>query len=181
MVYLLDESETLELVQFDPTVGGDNTWEAGETINDFLQKHFKQILQPEEQEAIMRDFPKPNCQSLQVPRLNEEMKAQIMKAGKGVERSLFKLQDLLLDVARPLTCLWADLMNKDVKVDPQDTILLIQRVLVLLGSASHSITQERQKVAWSCINPTTVYLLTEDTESERKETTLFGGRERPRG
>ena len=66
-------------------------------------------------------------------------------------------------------------MNKDAKVDPQDTILLIQRVLVLLGSASHSITQERQKVAWSCINPTTVHLLTEDTKGERKETTLFGG------
>ena len=48
------------------------------------------------------------------------------------------------------------------------------RVLVLLGSASHSITQERQKVAWSRINPTTVHLLTEDTEGERKETTLFG-------
>ena len=53
----------------------------------------------------MRDFPKPNCQSLQVPRLNEEMKAQIRKAGKdphfGVERSLFKLQDQLLDVTGP--------------------------------------------------------------------------------
>ena len=50
VVDLLDESEILELVQFDPTVGGDNTWEAGETINDFLQKHFKRILQPEEWE-----------------------------------------------------------------------------------------------------------------------------------
>ena len=41
VVDLLDESETLELVQFDPTVGSDNTWEAGEAISDFLQKHFK--------------------------------------------------------------------------------------------------------------------------------------------
>ena len=179
VVDLLDESETLELVQFDPTVGGDNTWEAGEAIDDFLQKYFKRTLQPEEREAIMRDFPKPNCQSLQVPRLNEEMKAQIRKAGKdphfGVKRSLFKLQDQLVDAVGPLTCLWADLMNKDAKVDPQDTILLIQRVLVLLSSASHSITQERQKVAWSRINPATVHLLTEDAEGEKKETTLFVG------
>lgn len=72
-------------------------------------------------------------------------------------------------------CLWADLTNKDTKVNPQDAILLIQRVLVLLGSTSHSITQERQKITWSLINPTTVHLLTEDTESEKKETTLFGG------
>ena len=61
VVDLLDESETLELVQFGPTVGGDNTWEVGEMIKDFLQKHFKRTLQPEEQEAMMRDFPKPNC------------------------------------------------------------------------------------------------------------------------
>ena len=67
----------------------------------------------------MRDFPKPNCQSLQVPRLNEEMKAQIRKAGKDphfrVERLLFKLQDQLLDATGLLIYLWADLMNKDVK------------------------------------------------------------------
>ena len=54
----------------------------------------------------MRDFPKPNCQSLQVPRLNEEMKSHIRKAGKdphfGVERSLFRLQDQLLNAAGPL-------------------------------------------------------------------------------
>ena len=33
-------------------------------------------------ETTIRDFPKPNCQSLQVPRLNEEMKLQNRKAGK---------------------------------------------------------------------------------------------------
>ena len=95
----------------------------------------------------MRGFPKPNCQSLLVPRLNEEMKSQIRKAGKDpyfvVERFLFNLQDQLLDATELLTCLWADLMNKDEKVSPQDAILLIQRVMVLLGSASYSITQER--------------------------------------
>ena len=41
VVDLLDESEALELVQFDPTVGDDNTWEAGKMINDFLQEYFK--------------------------------------------------------------------------------------------------------------------------------------------
>ena len=29
-------------------------------------------------------------------------------------------------------------MNKDAKFNPQDAILLIQRVMVLLGNASHS-------------------------------------------
>ena len=128
----------------------------------------------------VKDFLKPACQALQVPRLDDEMKKQIKKAGKDphfrAERFLYKLQDQLLDMAGPLTCLWADMMNKNAEVKSQEVILLIQRVLILLGSASQSITQERRRVAWSHINPTTVDLLTEDTEGEKKEeTTLFGG------
>ena len=78
------------------------------------------------------------------------MKLQIRKAGKdphfGVERFLFKLQDQLLNATGPLTCLWGDLMNKDAKFNPKDAILLIQRALVLLGSASHLINKKGRKL-----------------------------------
>ena len=43
---------------------------------------------------------------------------------------------------------------------------------MLLGSASHAITLERQKIAWSRINPTLKALATE--EYEKRETNLFG-------
>ena len=56
----------------------------------------------------------------------------------------------------------------------EQVVLLIQRVLILLGSASHSITQERQRVAWARINPTSTPPV-EDTERKDKETTLFQG------
>jgi len=95
------------------------------------------------------------------------MKKQIKKAGKdphyGAERSLFNLQKQLLDLSG------APYLPK-----PQEVVLLIQRVLVLLGSTSHSISQERRKVAWSRVNPATVSLLPEDNK-EDKGTTLFGG------
>jgi len=74
-------------------------------------------------------------------------------------------------MAGPLICLWADLTSKDVQVKPQEIILFVQRVLVLLGSASHS---ERRKVTWSRVNPSIVDLLPEDGEEE-KESTLLGG------
>ena len=133
-----------------------------------------------EREAIMRDFPKPDCQALQTPRLDEEMKKQIKKAGKdphfGAERYLYRIQDQLMDVAGPLTCLWADLMDKEAVVSPQEIIRLVQRVLVLLGSASHSITQERRKVAWSHVNPATMSAISDDVvDDKRSESTLFGG------
>ena len=92
----------------------------------------------------------------------------------GQERSLFKLHDQLLDMAGPLTCLWADMANKEAKVNPQEVILLVQRVLVFLGSAAYSVKQERMKVAWLKINPSTLSLLQEDSEEDKEENTLFG-------
>ena len=178
-VSLLGEEEAQEFAVFDPTVSDNSTWDAGEIINAFLEKHFNREVKDDEREAIMQDFPKPSCQVLNTPKLDEEIKKQIRKTGKdphyGAERTLYDLQGQLLDMAGPLTCLWADLTSSNAEVNPQEVILLIQRVLVLLGSASHHITQERRKVAWSRVNPSTVSLLREDPEDGKKESTLFGG------
>ena len=51
----------------------------------------------------------------------------------------------------------------------------MQWVLVLLGSTCYSIIQERRRVVWSRINPSTVNLLQEDVEESEKESTLFEG------
>ena len=72
-IHLLDEGESLELVQFDPTVE-DGTWEAGETIDSFLEKHFSRIISAEERDSIMGDFPRPACAVLCTPKLDKEVK-----------------------------------------------------------------------------------------------------------
>ena len=51
-------------------------------------------------------------------------------------------------------------------------ILLIQRVLILLGSASHLITEEHQRVVWTRTNPKSSLLGNKEKE---KDTTLFSG------
>ena len=87
---------------------------------------------------------------MSAPKLDEQVKDQLKRKGKdphfGPEKSLYKIQDQLLDVAGPLTCLWADLLNKEEKVSREDTLLLLQWAWVLLGSIL-----ERRKVAWSRI------------------------------
>ena len=87
------------------------------------------------------DFPKPAYPALCVPKLDEEIKDQIKKAEKnphfGAEKSLFKLQEQILEMAGPLTCLWADIRNWKATVKQEDVLLLLQRVLVLLG-VSHT-------------------------------------------
>ena len=112
---LLDEGESLELIQFDPTVEDENAWDAGEVINGFIKKHFKRTITAEEREAIMKDFPKPTCSAIYTPKIDKDIKRQIKRAGKdpyfGVEKSLYKIQEQILDMTGPLTCLWADLLN----------------------------------------------------------------------
>ena len=51
-------------------------------------------------------------------------------------------------------------------------MLLVQRDLVLLGSASHSIFQERRTVAWSRINPK--YKGLAEEEHDKREANLYG-------
>ena len=108
----------------------------------------------------MKDVPKPNCHVMSAPKLDEQVKDQLKRKGK--DPHFDKIQDQLVDVAGPLTCLWADLLNKEAKVSREDTLLLLQRALVILGSTSHTITLERRKVAWSRINPSLKALATEE-------------------
>ena len=70
-----------------------------------------------------------------------------------------------------LTCLWADLLNKDAEVSHEDVLLLIQTALVLVGSTSHAINMER-RIAWPRLNPKLKSLANEDYG--KREINLFG-------
>ena len=175
-IQLLDESEALELVEFDPSVEPKDAWNPPPPMVSFLEKHFNRTLEEDEREAILKDFPKPYCKTIIAPRLDDQVREQLKRKGKdpnfGAEKSLFKIQDQLPDVVGPLTCLWADLLDKEAGVTPEDTLLLVQRALVLVGSVSHSITLERRKIAWSRINPKLKSLASE--EYNERESNLFG-------
>ena len=77
----------------------------------------------------MKDYSKPNADAVVTPRLGGEAMDQLKSKGKnphfGVEKSLYRIQEQLLDVAGPLTCLWADLLNKEAKVSTEDVLLLL--------------------------------------------------------
>jgi len=124
----------------------------------------------------MRDFPKPCSKSLEVPKLDDQVKEHIKGKGKdphyGQEKSLYKLQEAVLDVSGPLMCLWSDLLREEAKHSKEDILMLVQCALVLVGSASHGISQERRKIAWTRINPKLKSLAEEDYG--KREGNLFG-------
>ena len=163
---LLSEAEALEFVEFNPSVEPEDAWQPPKQMEAFLEKHFNRALTPSERKAILKDFPKPCSKPLEVPKLDEQVKEHIKGKGKdphyGQEKSLYKIQEAVLDVSGPLTCLWGDLLNEEAKYSKQDILMLIQHSLVLLGSASHAISQERRKIAWSRINPKLKSLADED-------------------
>ena len=69
---LLDELEALEMVNFDPSVSLKDSWEPPRSMVSFLERQFNRSLSDLEREAIMKDFPKPNCEALTVPKLDQE-------------------------------------------------------------------------------------------------------------
>ena len=151
--------------------GNTGTFNIGETFDAFRVGTFGKALQSvplrgREGSLNKKDFPKPNCPVLSAPKLDDQVKDHLKRKGKdshfGTEKSLYKIQEQLLDVVGPLACLWGNLLNKEANVTAEDTLLLVQRTLVLLGSASHVITMERCKIAWTRINPMLKSLAAED-------------------
>jgi len=66
----------------------------------------------EDREAILKDYPKSNCPAMEVPRnIEEQLKRKDMDPKFGVEKNMFKLQEWLLEVGGPLTCLLVNLVN----------------------------------------------------------------------
>ena len=52
---------TLETLEFDPKVDSEEEWVPPQPMLAFLEKHFTMCLSTEEREAILKDFPKPEC------------------------------------------------------------------------------------------------------------------------
>ena len=67
-----------------------------------------------------------------------------------------------------------DMLDQNATLKQEDILLLLQRVLILLGGASHTIIQERRRIAWGCVNLANT--LPEDAkEGKEKQVTLFYG------
>ena len=149
-------TKILMFAKFNLEIEQTNTWDPPKQMNAYLEKHFNKSLKEEEAEAILEDYPMLNSPAIEVARRDKKVKKQLRSKGRdphfGQEKMLFGIQGELLKVGGRLTCLWADMINPDVVEPDQEKIaLLVQRALVLLRSASHSITLERRKIAW--INP----------------------------
>ena len=172
----LSDTEAQEFEEFDPSTEPEGSWEPPAMMLSFLERHFNRSLPDKDKDNILTEFPRPDCPALVAPKLDGLVKEQLSRKGKdpqfGAERTLYKLQEQLLEVTGPLTCLWADIVNPDVELKAGEALRLLQRALVLLGNTLHGISLERRKIACSRINPKLKSIATEEF-ADRKDQ-LFG-------
>ena len=172
----LNPEESKEFQEFDPRINDNEVWKPPVSMSKFLEKHFNKCLDEQERQAILADFPKPQCDALQAPKLDSKVEEQLSRKGKdshfGAEKTLYMLQEQLLEVTGPLTCLWSDLLRPDGNPTKEQMVQLLQRVLVQVGSTSQAINIERRKIAWGRINPGMKSLAKEDYDNRKGN--LFG-------
>jgi len=61
------EDDMSLFAEFNPTMETPGTWDPPAKMSPFLKKHFNKTLTDIKGEAILQDFPKPNCPVLAVP------------------------------------------------------------------------------------------------------------------
>lgn len=81
MTQLLDDVEALKLIEFNPSVDPNDSWNPSSAMLSFLGKYFTRSLQEEEREAILKDFPKLSHKATIVPSLDEQVKDQLKRKG----------------------------------------------------------------------------------------------------
>jgi len=103
-ISLLDDSEALQLIEFDPQVKPTDSWDPPAAIRTFLEKHFNKVLSEEERDAIMKDFPKPNIAAVVTPRLTGDAAEQLEEQGK--ESSLWCREGPVQHTETAARCHW---------------------------------------------------------------------------
>ena len=123
---------------------------------------------------MLKNFPKPNSQALQVPKLDDQVKDHLkrrvlthtLEQRNPYTRSSRRFWLPYLPLVRPV-------LDTRVTIKREQIILLVQQALILLGSINYP-GMERRRINWSKLNPALKDVPVEDDEEGSKTTTLFG-------
>ena len=66
--------------EFNPEIEQLSTQDPPKQMSAYLEKHFNKNLRENEADAILEDYPMPNCPAIEVPRLDEEVEKQLKRA-----------------------------------------------------------------------------------------------------
>ena len=64
VVSLLDEDEAEQFREFEPEVSDPQSWKPPPSVEKYLDKHFNKLLADKDREAILKEFPVPDCDAV---------------------------------------------------------------------------------------------------------------------
>ena len=122
------------------------------TVDEFMNKTFRRCLPKRKRWDIVKEYPKPSCSSVAVPKLDHDIKGAIGKDfPEKNDAQLAKIQTAVLATCAPLANLWSHLAEQESSekseelIPVSDVIKVTQDTLALIGNASN-YTSLRQDV-----------------------------------
>lgn len=143
-----DENNSESGIFFRPPDHSKDTFEADNTISNFVTKYLFSRLSNDAFKEISSSHKKPNIEFFVSPNLNTSVENHIKstKVNKSVEfgeKFLFKTQEFLTEAISPLVNIWQNVIEeKDLSVT--DLLEPVQRAICLIGSAFSSISSFRR-------------------------------------
>jgi len=129
----------------------DFTFDTHEVITQYLEIHFRSSLQKDVRSPMHKVHPVPRTPAMKVPKVDRFVLNHLSQHfPKTRDAELGTIQAALLRSAGPLSCLWSELLDKDLLKDEHsminvhDVLNVVQRTLVFLGNANELISQARR-------------------------------------
>ena len=143
-----------------------------DTTAKVLRDSFSTTMNNDKRRSVKRKQPVPDSVFTKCPKLDPPIMSKLPKTAKEADRSLARLQTLVLDAANPLVSV-LESARKGL-LTPKDAAEAAQQALQLLGNASANISVERRKKATRHLNQELLTIAEEEATFTDAAPMLFG-------
>ena len=176
-----DSDSPLGIADFNPASlvrSREGTMKMPRLIQKYLDKHLRHYLTKEEQEALFREHPRPDLDTILAPKAGRYIPDFLgKKFPMKQDTKLMKIQIAMLACIPPLTSAWQQLLeeglakNAEMMVPAREVLAVIQCSLCLVGNASEYVSQTRRTKILEAIDKSWSKF---GTDEYRSSNTLFG-------
>lgn len=123
-----------------------------EPVQKFMQSALKHCIPKRKRRQLGSEYPRPDLPAAKVPKLDPDIVGALADDFRGGEdRQLMKIQATVLAASSPLANFWSHLTEQgfegkdDEYVAVGEVLDVLKDSLMLIGNASHYITQSRRR------------------------------------
>ncbi len=149
-----------------------HTSKLSENTNKLLQESFLKAVPNQSRRAMREKFGDPRCPPTRVPKLDKMVKDRISQETVRLDRSMARLQALLLDAVGPMASILEE--DENGTLTTEKAVTAAKMALRFVGNASVQMPRERRRRAISEMNNKLIELSEKDSIYEKAPPLLFG-------